>query len=111
FPPGALDHHNVQLALALAALASLLGGRAPAVAGVCTALMLAVGMEAAPYAAVACGLAALLFLFGGDRKVASGFGTGFAATCLAALAATVPVRDWLVSQCDAFSFPQAALGI
>src|SRR5690606_35026293 len=68
FRPGALDHHNVQLTLGLATLFLLLRGRqsaaAAVLAGACAALMLAVGMEAAPYAAAACAVAALSFLAG-----------------------------------------------
>ena len=56
FAAGALDHHNVQLVLALALLALLAGAptfRAGLAAGCAAALMLAVGMETLPLLAIA----------------------------------------------------------
>ena len=117
FVPGALDHHNVQLVLALALLVMLLRHRAPfacgAAAGVLAALMLAVGMEAAPLVAAACGCVALAFVFGTrpDAQRAAGFGLGFGGAALACLVATLPQGEWLAAQCDAFSLPQASLAI
>ncbi|TIS94332.1 MAG: GtrA family protein, partial [Mesorhizobium sp.] len=65
FSPGALDHHNVQLTLTIASLSLLLEAtmRRPAalLSGVCAALMLAVGMETAPYVATIGACVALLF--------------------------------------------------
>jgi hypothetical protein len=70
-------------------------------------------MEAAPYAATACAIAALVFLMGGDdaNRIAQRFGAGFAATCLGVFVTTVPAQNYLVAACDAFSLPQASLGI
>lgn len=118
FPPAALDHHNVQLVLALATFLCLANARAQghvgaAVAGACAALMLAVGMEAAPYVAAACAISAIGFLVGDatDARVARGFGAAFAGVGAASLLATLPVQGWLSVQCDAFSFPQASLSV
>ncbi len=122
FLPGALDHHNAQLALALgAAYALMVGlrdgaaspGGAGGVAGVCAALMLAIGMEAAPYAAVACAVAAGCYLAGGDApiRLARGFGLAFAGAAAASFVATVPSQDWLAVTCDALSLPQGALAV
>lgn len=117
FPPAALDHHNLQLVLALATFVCLVNARvqrhAGAVAGACAALMLAVGMEAAPYVAAACAIAAIGFLVGdaADARVARGFGSAFAVVGAVSLAITLPMRDWLAVQCDAFSFPQASLAV
>ncbi len=117
FSPASLDHHNVQLVLALATFLCLLNARARrhagAIAGACAALMLAVGMEAAPYVAAACAVAAVGFLAGDDTdaRMARGFGTAFAVVGALALAITLLMRDWLSVQCDAFSFPQASLAV
>jgi len=122
FAPGALDHHNAQLALVLLAahaLASAVSsgnpspGRHGAAAGLAAALMLAIGMEAAPYAAVACAVAAIAYLHGTDRgnSIARGFGLAFAATGSAVFVATIPVREWLAVHCDAFSLPQGSLAV
>ena len=114
FEAGALDHHNVQLMLTVAALSLLLDAResrpAAALAGACTALTLAVGMETAPYvAAIGLCVAGLLVADAeGERRVAAGFGLGFAGVCAAAFLATVPPSAWGVAACDAFSAAQLA---
>lgn len=121
FQPGALDHHNAQLALALAALHALVVARPGepaatlwgALAGAYAALMLAIGMEAAPYAGAACAVAATCFLLGGERdaRLARGFGLAFAGVSAAALVATTPAHGWLAVQCDALSLPQTSLAL
>lgn len=117
FVPGALDHHNLQLVLALAMLVMLLRHEGPlacgALAGCFAALMLAVGMEAAPVVAVACAAVALAFLLGdgNDADRATGFGVGFGGIALLCLVATVPPGRWLGAQCDAFSLVQASLAV
>lgn len=117
FPPGALDHHNVQLLLALAALLFLLQARtaphAAALAGASAALMLAIAMEAAPYVAAACAVAAAAFLVNGeeDARTARHFGLAFAGVTTAALALTVRPGAWLSVECDALSLPQTAAAV
>lgn len=117
FPPGALDHHNIQLVLALTALLFLMRAKefaaGGALAGASAALMLAIGMEAAPYAAAACAIATIGFLVGeeGDARAARGFGLAFAGVSAAVLIVTLPAGQWLAAQCDAFSLPQASLAV
>src|SRR5690606_8681526 len=117
FVPGALDHHNAQLALALGTIYAMMtalqaGSRSAASGGaaaaICAALMVAIGMEAAPYAAAACAVAAGGFLAGGARNVALArwFGLAFAGTAAFCLAATVPPQNWFLVACDALSLPQ-----
>lgn len=115
FAPGSLDHHNVQLTLALAGLYLLLvapgSGAAALFAGVCAALMLAVGMETAPYVATLGLCVAGLFLFAGEGeiRVARNFGLGFAGVSGLVFFATVGPADWGQVQCDAFSVAHFAL--
>ena len=122
FRPGAIDHHNAQLALVLLAAYALAaawrtGASAPArggaVGGLAAALMLAIGMEAAPYVAVACAITAAAYLGGTDQgnRIARGFGLSFAAAGVAAFLATIPARQWLAVQCDALSLPQGSLAV
>lgn len=112
FSPGALDHHNVQLTLTIASLSLLLEAtmRRPAalLSGVCAALMLAVGMETAPYVATIGACVALLFAFDadGERRIARDFGLGFAGASALVFAATVPTSAWGEAQCDSFSTVQ-----
>ncbi|WP_189504434.1 GtrA family protein [Tianweitania populi] len=115
FAPGALDHHNAQLTLTLAMLAGLVGSQQslwPAAgAGASAALMLAIGMETAPYVAVGGLCAALAFLWRGEDEVptAMGFGPGFAIIAGAVFVATIPASSWMQSACDAFSVVQWTL--
>jgi hypothetical protein len=111
FAPGNIDHHNVQLTLTLGAMTALTVGRghiAGIAAGAACALMLAVGMEALPYVAVAGLTASAAYLLGGRAEAAraAGFGLGFSGAGLAAFLATVPAGAWLAPQCDAYSLPQ-----
>lgn len=115
FAPGSLDHHNVQLTLALAGLYLLLvapgSGTAALFSGVCSALMLAIGMETAPYVATLGLCVAGLFLFAGDGeiRVARNFGLGFAGVSGLVFFATIGPADWWQVQCDAFSVAHFAL--
>lgn len=122
FVPGALDHHNAQLALALGTIYAMMtalqaGSRSAASGGaaaaICAALMVAIGMEAAPYAAAACAVAAGGFLAGGTRNVtvARWFGLAFAGTAALCLATTVPPQNWFLVACDAMSLPQTTLAV
>ncbi|WP_312795301.1 GtrA family protein [Tianweitania sp.] len=115
FAPSALDHHNAQLTLTLAMLAGLVGSQRslwPAAgAGATAALMLAIGMETAPYVAVGGLCAALAFLWRGEEEVptAVGFGLGFAITVGVVFVATIPASSWMQPACDAFSVVQWAI--
>ena len=116
FLPGMIDHHNAQLMLVLLALWGLIAGSilTLAVAGGAAALSLAIGMETAPYVAIA-GIVAALPLIGGNagdtRQKAPGFGLGFAAIAAAAFLATVPWASWGVAACDAFSATHLAIAV
>lgn len=115
--PGAIDHHNVQLVLMLAMVLFLLraetGGAAAWLAGAAAVLMLAVGMETAPYVAAGGLFVAFRLLSGEDgaRRAAVGFGSAFAATSAAVFLATVPKAQWTTAYCDAYSVAQLAAGM
>ncbi|WP_274626685.1 GtrA family protein [Arvimicrobium flavum] len=115
YRPGSIDHHNAQIALTVAMLAFLVKSpgkrRFPALAGVAAAVMLAIGMETAPYVAVGGAAAALAFLFGDEREArgAASFGLSFAAATFAAFLITVGPANWSVPECDAMSNVQLAL--
>lgn len=113
FRPGGLDHHNLQIVSMLAMIALLFGpGRSTAaLAGLCAALTLAIGMETVPYVAVAGACAALLFLAGGRDQAASAaaFGLALAGGTLAAFLLTVDPALWWTPYCDALSGVQLSL--
>jgi hypothetical protein len=119
FQSAALDHHNIQLVLVLTTILFLMPAPiadrrrtlASFGAGVAAALSLVVGMETAPYVAVAGAIAATSFLLGGERdhRPAAAFGAGFAGISLLSFLATVPWSLWGVPHCDAFSLPQMSV--
>ncbi len=104
FQPGRIDHHDVQITLALLAAAGALAGsvRGAALAGAATGLGLAVGLEALVFEAVVA--AAFGVRMWADRQAARSVGAyGLAlagATTLAFVAQTPPAR-WGVPACDA----------
>jgi hypothetical protein len=115
FQSAALDHHNVQLVLVLMTILFLLEAptrrSAGFGAGATAALSLVVGMETAPYVALAGAVAALGFLFRGDaeRRSAAAFGAGFALVSAVSFLATVPPPLWGAPRCDAFTLPQMSV--
>ncbi|MER8369670.1 GtrA family protein [Mesorhizobium sp. M1348] len=112
FSPGALDHHNIQLMLSMASLSLLLEAplRKPAalLSGLCAGLMLAIGMETAPYVATIGASVAMLFALdaNGERSIARDFGLGFAGVSALVFIATIAPSAWGQAQCDAFSTVQ-----
>lgn len=115
FAPGALDHHNIQLALILAVCALLMSGTFAAGlgAGAAAAASLTIGMETLPYVAAAGAVAALLFLLRGaeEAPAATGFGAGLAGAAALLLLVTVRPSQWTVAACDAFSGAQAGQAV
>jgi hypothetical protein len=119
FRPGALDHHNVQLVLAigLAALLADRRGRAlgHAAAGLVAALAIAVGAETVPFVAAACICVATRWIWQGRdfASAARAFGLSLALSITAIFLATVPPRAYAMVTCDNLSlgfYSLAALG-
>jgi hypothetical protein len=116
FIPGRLDHHNVQLVLLLVLLCGLTGDRddrrGGIVAGLALAAMLAVAMEALPYAVATGLLLPLRWAFDGrngpDRRLAA-FGLSLAAALAILYVTTVP--DGGAAYCDAFSAVYLSIGM
>ncbi|TPM04117.1 GtrA family protein [Mesorhizobium sp. B2-3-10] len=117
FAPGALDHHNAQLMLTVTSLSFLLDAPvyrpAALLAGLCSALTLAVGMETAPYVATIGVCLAMLFAFDatGERIIAMDFGLGFAGVSALVFVTTIPMQAWGQAQCDAFSTVQFVVAV
>ncbi len=116
FAPGAIDHHNVQLALVAIAAGALLDPKlkkaSGLVAGVMSALAIAIGAETAPVVGAICASVAILWAArgGSARGAAEGFGLAFAATLGLAFYATVPPGSAGAAVCDAFSASFYLLG-
>lgn len=108
FGPGALDHHNIQIALALWLLALLLPGEravaAHAGAGLVAVAMIAIGMEVLPYVVLAGVAVALGFVSGAVSPAAArAFGLSVAASAAAIFVTTVAPSNWAGNACDAYS--------
>lgn len=115
FIPGRLDHHNVQLVLLLVLVCGLLGDREDrrggVVAGLALAAMLAIAMEALPYAIAAGAFLPLAWVFDGQRTADRrliGFGIALSAGLAVFYLFTVPTGGALY--CDAFSAVYLATG-
>lgn len=114
FGPAGIDHHGAQLLLALLMLACAMrvdrSAAAAIGAGLCGALMLAVGMETLPHLAAIAALIALRWGFEG-ATVARGarlFGVSFALGTMAVALATLPPASWIAPVCDALGIGHLA---
>jgi hypothetical protein len=117
FRPGAIDHHNAQLALLIwsLALATRERARDSAIAGVLCAASVAIGAELFAGVAAIAAMVALRWIVRGElvRSATAAFALAFAATAFALFAATVPPSHYTAPTCDAFSIVQltgAAIG-
>lgn len=117
--PGAIDHHNVQVALSLAFAAGVLRADRSTVAGIgagigagiAASLMLAIGTETLPVIVAGTVVLTLAWLFEPVRfaPAARGYGLAFAAATVGSLAATTPPAHWLDTSCDVISATYAGL--
>ena len=109
FGPGALDHHNIQVALSIWLFALLLPSATGSVgahigAGVTAVIMLAIGMETLPYVTVAGVWVAGAFLIGTVSPAAVfAFGMSFGVSSIALLFLTVDPAHYFAEYCDAYS--------
>jgi hypothetical protein len=112
FRLGAIDHHNVQIALLLWATAWGLRStpRAAMAAAVAMSLSLAIGLEMLPGIAVLAASVGVRWILYGDRvqRASIGFGAVFAIGAGALLLATSAPARWFVPACDALSIVHAA---
>ncbi|MFB9949826.1 hypothetical protein ACFFP0_13255 [Rhizobium puerariae] len=115
FMPGSLDHHNVQLTLAMWIAAMLIDPEkrrtSYAVAAFACALALAVGAETTPLVAVACLSVALQWLWHGEAFAASAraFGLSLTLSISGLFLLTVPPHSYGVVTCDNLSLGFYAL--
>jgi hypothetical protein len=107
FLPGRIDHHALQIVLILGAILALM--RPPAiangaVAGVCIALSLGIGLETAPYVAAVIAVLCGQWIWRGDaeraRLIAAGAATGGVTLLLLLFARPT---YWTAQWCDAFT--------
>ncbi|MBW9090315.1 hypothetical protein JNB91_21110 [Rhizobium wenxiniae] len=119
FRPGALDHHNVQLVLAIGIAALLADRRGSALGhaagGIATALAIAIGAETVPLVAVVCLCVGARWVWQGAAFAAGAraFGVSLAFAITVAFFATVPPSAYAAVTCDSLSlgfYSLSALG-
>ena len=119
FKPGRIDHHNVQIALALAVVAAAAWSdrahHAGAIAGTLTGLATAVGLEGLPILMTGGAALALRFALSHGRdagnaplsqapaRALADYGLALAASMLFAFLISVPPALWGRSACDAIA--------
>jgi hypothetical protein len=119
FKPGRIDHHNVQIALALAVAAAAAWSdrarHAAALAGALTGLAAAVGLEGLPYLATGGAALVLRFASGGPgdatdapasepaARALAAYGLALAASMLLGFLVSVAPAQWGRSACDAIA--------
>ena len=111
FKPGRIDHHNVQIALALAVVAAAAWSdrarHAAALAGALTGLAAAIGLEGLPYLVIAGAALALRFVWSEERDAAARalarYSLALAASMLAGFLVSVAPAHWTRAACDAMA--------
>jgi hypothetical protein len=120
FRPGRIDHHNVQITLALAAVALAawcdVKRWAGAALGAVAGAALAIGLESLPFLVIAGGVPAVHFIL--DRRfgpMLRDFGLALAAATLAAFLVSVGPDHWSRTVCDTMAInwmlPVAMAGV
>ena len=126
FKPGRIDHHNVQIALALAVVAAAAWSdrarHAAALAGALTGLAAAVGLEGLLFLVTGGAALALRFVWNGSRAAANAatsdaaarsladYGVALAASMCLGFLASVPPAQWGHSACDAMAINWLLVG-
>jgi hypothetical protein len=113
FTPGRIDHHNVQIALALLVTAAAAWSDrkswAAAAAGALTGLALAIGFESLPYLAICGGMLALRYAADPEAGTAlRDYGLALSAGTALALFISVGPDRLTLHRCDAIAFNNAA---
>lgn len=108
FRPGRIDHHNVQIALSVLAVAATVWSDrlrwAAWAAGAVTGLALAVGLESLPYLIVGgAAFAARYVLDRAGARAAADYGLALAASSVAAFFIIVGPDHWARAECDAIA--------
>jgi hypothetical protein len=113
FRPGRIDHHNVQIALAVLAVAVTVWSDrlrwAAWAAGAVTALALAIGFEGLPLLVLCAGAVTLRYVVDHEAAPAlRAYGLALAGGMLAAFLVSVPPAHWMQNVCDTLAINTAA---
>jgi hypothetical protein len=116
FRPGRIDHHNVQIALSVLAVAATVWSDrvrwAAVAAGAVTGLAMAIGLECLPYLMVcAAAFAARYVLDANGARAAADYGLALAASSLAGFFVIVGPDHWTRGVCDEIAINWIALTV
>jgi len=116
FRPGRIDHHNVQIALSVLAVAATVWSDrvrwAAVAAGAVTGLAMAIGLECLPYLAVcAAAFATRYVVVAKGAQAASEYGLALAASSVAAFFVIVGPDRWTRGVCDEIAINWVALAV
>ena len=109
FRPGRIDHHNVQIVLALGVVAAAAWAdrarHAAMLAGALTGLAVTIGLESLPFLVVSGAALTLRFARGAPEsaRALSQFGLAAAASTAIGFLLTVAPKDWSHPACDAIA--------
>jgi hypothetical protein len=112
FVPGRIDHHNVQIAIAVLLVAAVAWSDrsrwAAAAAGVLTGAAMAIGFEGLPYIVLAAAAMALRFVLVPDTgRALARYGAWGAGSVAAAFLVSVGPAQWGRTACDAIAVNSA----
>lgn len=116
FAPGRIDHHSVQILLALTMLLCLIDAierpRMALAAGVAAAAAIAIGAESLPTAIAGALAAGLIWVLDGRHAtMLRNFGGSFAVGTLVLLVLALPPDRWFAAYCDGISIVYAAAAV
>jgi hypothetical protein len=116
FRPGRIDHHNVQIALSLLAVAATVWSDrvrwAAWAAGAVTGLAMAVGLECLPYLLTCAAAFAVRYAVDSESaKAARGYGIALAVSSLAGFLVIVGPDHWSRGVCDEIAINWLALTV
>jgi hypothetical protein len=107
FKPGRIDHHNVQIALALAAIAAAAWAdrvrHAAALAGALTGLALAVGLENVLFVGLAGAAIVIQGLMAPDARALARYGAAVSVSVVIGFLLVVAPPQWMRPACDAMA--------
>jgi hypothetical protein len=106
---GRIDHHDAQITLSVLAIVSSafinLNWRYAIITGLCSGLLLTIGLEGLPFLIVAAAVIAVRYMmFEGEYRAARSYALSIGLMTLAGLAISLPPSRWLETACDALAF-------
>jgi hypothetical protein len=109
FVAGRIDHHDAQITLSIWAVVSAAfcaaNWRNAIIAGLCSGLLLTIGLEGLPFLIVAAAAICIRYIvFDDGRRVAGAYAVSIGVATAIGLAVSLPPARWFETACDALAF-------